>query len=331
MQAPIYELEFRDNFQKQYLHRYPAKEDRPMTFFDISIDSKLIGRIIFELFSDIVPKTCENFKFLCQNHTKYESYLNTRIHKIIPDNYIQGGDITRGDGRGGRSIYGDYFEDENFIAKHKIEGLLSMANKGPNTNNSQFIITLFPLPWLDGKHVVFGRVIKGYDVVRKIENCGSENGKVKKNVVISNCGVVGNNFGLKFNKNTYFPKEMNGFEVFNKFGTFGPGNNYQYKGLDYNAEGNENFVKSVQGIPKINKFSIGTNYPIDYNNLNKDYRSFNNNSSNNFNSNFYNNSFKGDSTFPVVNNYNESQNMNYENLMANGEFQNDNNNFQNNL
>ena len=162
--------------------------DRPMAYFDISIDGKEEGRIIFELFSDVVPKTVENFLRICENQTKYQSYKSCPFHRIMKDNGVYSGDITRGDGKGGWSIYGQFFEDENFRAKHKIEGLLSMVNKGPNTNNSQFMITTFPCPWLDGKHVVFGRVIKGYDVVRKIELCGDELGRPIKKVIISACG-----------------------------------------------------------------------------------------------------------------------------------------------
>ena len=162
--------------------------DRPMAYFDITIDGKEEGRILFELFSDVVPKTVDNFLALCENQTKYQSYKGCPFHRIMKDVGIYSGDITRGDGKGGYSIYGKFFEDENFRAKHKIEGLLSMVNKGPNTNNSQFMITTFPCPWLDGKHVVFGRVIKGYDIVRKIELCGDELGRPIKKVIISGCG-----------------------------------------------------------------------------------------------------------------------------------------------
>lgn len=161
---------------------------RQMVFFDIKIANEEIGRIVFELFDDIVPKTCNNFAAFCSSRSP--SYTNTIIHRVIPDYVVHGGDITRGDGRGGMSIYGDSFDDENFVAKHKIEGLLTMSNKGVNTNTSQFMITLFPLPWLDGKHVVFGRVIKGYDVVRKIEKYGTESGKTTKEIIISNSGKV---------------------------------------------------------------------------------------------------------------------------------------------
>jgi peptidylprolyl isomerase len=199
---PPNEFEFQNIYQRNYDNKlYPDQnENRPMTFFDISIDGIYIGRIIFELFTDVVPKTCENFRYYCVSHNDNNSYYKTKLFKIIPNYAIQGGDITRNDGRGGYSIYGQYFEDENFRAKHKIEGLLTMANTGPNTNNSQFMITLFPLPWLDGKHVVFGRVIKGYEVCRKIEEVGSQNGVPKKKVIIEDCGEIGKNYGINLDK-----------------------------------------------------------------------------------------------------------------------------------
>ena len=178
-----------DEEEEEYAKDISNLADRPMTYFDISIDGQEQGRIIFELFSDVVPKTTENFLRICENQGKYKSYKETPFHRIVKGVGVYGGDITRGDGRGGWSIYGQFFEDENFRAKHKIEGLLSMVNKGPNTNNSQFMITTFPCPWLDGKHVVFGRVIKGYDIVRKMELCGDELGKPIKKVIISGCGI----------------------------------------------------------------------------------------------------------------------------------------------
>ena len=177
-----------NSYEDQQSNDITNLADRPMAYFDISINGKEQGRIIFELFNDVVPKTVENFLYLCQNQEKYRSYKGCPFHRIMKNNGVFSGDITRGDGRGGWSIYGETFDDENFRAKHKIEGLLSMCNKGPNTNNSQFMITTFPLPWLDGKHVVFGRVIKGYDIVRKIEECGDDMGRPTKNVIISGCG-----------------------------------------------------------------------------------------------------------------------------------------------
>ena len=335
MEPTQYEKDFTENFQNVYINQYPDPEDRPMTFFDITIDSKPIGRIIFELFTDIVPKTCENFRQLCISRQKYESYYQTPIHRIIPDYVVHGGDITRGDGRGGWSIYGNYFEDENFKAKHKIEGLLTMANKGPNTNNSQFMITLYPLPWLDGKHVVFGRVIKGYDVVRKIEECGSQNGKPKKKVMIANCGEIGKHFGLKINKDSYsflhsnyFGNQNNTF-IHNYGSNFG---NENYNNLGGNGvsdsgfQGNESLQNSNLYSNNNNSGFMGSNFNNSQNNSNMVVNTFSNNGSgnnsfpsnlqnnnsytnNNSESNFQNNSnFQESSTF--IYNYNDPNNYN---------------------
>ena len=187
-------------YQDKYKEVYPERIKRPLVFFDITIDDVYVGRIIFELFKDVVPKTCENFRRLCICKEKYHGYYKTPFHRIIPNYVAHGGDITRHDGRGGLSIYGPHFDDENFRAKHSIEGLLTMANRGPNTNNSQFMITLFPCPWLDGKHVVFGRVLSGYEVCRKIEECGSELGKPKRKVIIDDCGEISETISFKFDQ-----------------------------------------------------------------------------------------------------------------------------------
>ena len=168
----------------------------PKVFFDISIGGSPAGRITFELRKDMVPKTAENFRCLCTGEKgvgkmgKPLHYKGSSFHRIIPKFMCQGGDFTQGNGTGGESIYGSKFKDEAFPIKHTEPGLLSMANAGPNTNGSQFFITLVPCPHLDGKHVVFGKVIEGMDIVKKMEAVGSDSGATKKTVTISNCGQL---------------------------------------------------------------------------------------------------------------------------------------------
>lgn len=161
----------------------------PTVFFDINIGDESAGRVTFELFADQVPKTAENFRSLCAGD-KGLSFKGSPFHRIIPNFMCQGGDITRGDGRGGVSIYGGKFNDENFNLKHDKQGKLSMANAGPNTNGSQFFVTLVPCPWLDGRHVVFGEVRSGFDVIKKCEAVGSESGRTKRSVKVANCGQL---------------------------------------------------------------------------------------------------------------------------------------------
>lgn len=165
-------------------------------FLDISIGGVLAGQIVCELYTDAAPRTAENFRSLC-NGERGEGrrgvplhYKGSRFHRIVPNFMVQGGDITHGDGSGGESIFGQTFADENLTLQHTVPGILSMANSGKDTNGSQFFITCKACPHLDGKHVVFGRVVDGMDVVSRMEACGRECGKPTRDVVIVGCGEV---------------------------------------------------------------------------------------------------------------------------------------------
>ncbi|KAF8273651.1 peptidyl-prolyl cis-trans isomerase Cpr7 [Lactarius quietus] len=174
-----------------------SETTRSITFFDVSIAGQPAGRVVFELYNDLVPKTAENFRALCTGEKgvggtgKPLWYKGSGFHRVIKKFMIQGGDFTAGNGTGGESIYGEKFEDEAFPLKHTTPFLLSMANAGPNTNGSQFFITCTPTAHLDGKHVIFGKVLRGKSLVRRVENLPTSSGDVPtESVIITDCGEL---------------------------------------------------------------------------------------------------------------------------------------------
>ena len=168
---------------------------KPLVWMDVTCNGWIAGRLIFELFYDTVPKTCENFRAIAaadgpiSSTGKPLTYKGCAFHRIIPDFVAQGGDITNGDGTGGDSIYGRTFPDENFVHTHCDAGCLSMANSKPNTNSSQFFITFGEQPHLDNVHVVFGKMVRGEAALELIKQAGTSGGTPKQKVIIEDCGT----------------------------------------------------------------------------------------------------------------------------------------------
>jgi len=176
-------------YKKKFDQALDTRAAKPRVFFDMQIGDEAAGKVVMELRGDKVPKTAENFRALCTMEKGY-GYKDSIFHRVIPGFMCQGGDFENFNGTGGKSIYGSKFEDENFKLKHTGEGILSMANSGPGTNGSQFFLCTAKTAWLDDKHVVFGSVIEGMDVVKKVEGVGSQEGTTSKKVTVTDSGEV---------------------------------------------------------------------------------------------------------------------------------------------
>ncbi|XP_037541427.1 probable inactive peptidyl-prolyl cis-trans isomerase-like 6 [Nematolebias whitei] len=182
---------------EDYYTKHLKKTGHQFVFMDIDVAGEAVGRLWFELFSDVCPKTSKNFEALCTGDEGLSEsglplhYKGSLFHRIVPNGWVQGGDISPGSkGNGGESIYGPTFEDENFAVSHSKRGMLGMANKGPHSNGSQFYITLQPTPWMDKKHVAFGQVIEGVDILRKLDEAPTCNERPKYECKVTACGVL---------------------------------------------------------------------------------------------------------------------------------------------
>ncbi|XP_031839609.1 cyclophilin 40 isoform X2 [Nomia melanderi] len=188
-----------------------TSEDNPLVFLDIAVQSEKVGRVVIELFKDVVPRTAENFRALCTGekgigtYGKKLHYKGSIFHKVLPQFMIQGGDIINFNGTGGESIYGREFEDENFKLSHMSGGLLSMVNNGvPNSNSSQFVITISASMHLNNTNVVFGKVLKGMGVILEVSEVTTIKDIPTEKIHITDCGEIkpGEDWGLNENDGT---------------------------------------------------------------------------------------------------------------------------------